>query len=223
MDVETAYVQGDLSAEIYIEQSKTFEQQDPEKMVCKLNKPLYGLKQAVYVDDLLIASIDIIEINKVKTLLGCEFQIKDLGELQDILGMHVERGKVNYNLRYEKGNNKFEAYVDSDWAVDTSDRKSCIEYVLLLADGSIRWKTKKQKSVPLSAMEAEYMALLEVTKENIYEQNLFEHVKVHQALATATIVYCDNLSAVELSKNNVNHGRSKHIDIRYHFSRKAQE
>ena len=33
------------------------------------------------------------------------------------------------------------------------------------------------------------------------------------------MIYYDNISAIKLSKNPVLHGRSKHIDVRYHFLR----
>ena len=45
----------------------------------------------------------------------------------------------------------------------------------------------------------------------------------HSVLNGATEIYCDNQSAIQLCKNSVYHARSKHIDIRYHFSREAQE
>jgi len=32
-----------------------------------------------------------------------------------------------------------------------------------------------------------------------------------------TIVYCDNQSAIHLSKNQMYHERKNHIDVRYHF------
>ena len=38
-----------------------------------------------------------------------------------------------------------------------------------------------------------------------------------------TNIYCDNQSAIKLSVNSVYHSRSKHIDIKYHISREAQE
>lgn len=46
LDVTTAYVQGDLTDELYMEQPQMFVKLYEEKKVCKLNKPLYGLKQA---------------------------------------------------------------------------------------------------------------------------------------------------------------------------------
>ena len=37
------------------------------------------------------------------------------------------------------------------------------------------------------------------------------------------LVYCDNLSAIDISKNHVQHSRTKHIDSRYHFIRDLVE
>lgn len=46
MDVISAYVQGELSDEVYMEQPEMFIQENKEDMICKLNKSLYGLKQS---------------------------------------------------------------------------------------------------------------------------------------------------------------------------------
>lgn len=46
-------------------------------------------------------------------------------------------------------------------------------------------------------------------------------MKFSNLVSDATKVYCDSQSAIQLCKNSVYHGRSKHIDIRYHFSREA--
>lgn len=45
MDVISAYVQGELSDEVFMEQPEMFIVENKEDMVCKLKKPLYGLKQ----------------------------------------------------------------------------------------------------------------------------------------------------------------------------------
>ena len=48
MDVKTAYLNAPIDCEIYVEQPEGFEIKSPshEKLVCKLNKSLYGLKQS---------------------------------------------------------------------------------------------------------------------------------------------------------------------------------
>ena len=46
MDVKTAFLNGDLSEEVYMSQPKGFKENRKENMVCKLKRSIYGLKQA---------------------------------------------------------------------------------------------------------------------------------------------------------------------------------
>lgn len=71
----------------------------------------------------------------------------------------------HYGITYTKNKDKLQAYTESDWAGDIDDRKSCTGNVIMLAGGPISWRSKKQASVALSTMEAEYVALAEVSKE----------------------------------------------------------
>ena len=46
MDVKTAFLNGKLKEEVYMEQPQVFSEKGNEAKVCRLNKALYGLKQA---------------------------------------------------------------------------------------------------------------------------------------------------------------------------------
>ena len=63
-------------------------------------------------------------------------------------------------------------YTDADWAQDTLDRKSTSGYVFLLSGGAISWSSKKQTSVALSTMEAEFVALSHATKDTLWLRTL---------------------------------------------------
>jgi len=96
---------------------------------------------------------------------------------------------IDYGITYAKDYRKMQVYADSDWTSDADDCKSCSGNVIMLAGGPISWESKKQKSVALSTMEAEYMSLLEVCKEIVYLRRLLEHMKFTICVTGATEIY----------------------------------
>jgi hypothetical protein len=75
------------------------------------------------------------------------------------------------------------------------------------------WMSKKQASISLSTTEAEYIAA-----GSCCTQLLWMKIPQHYRFSQDTmIINCDNTSAINISKNPVQHSRTKHIDIRHHF------
>jgi hypothetical protein len=69
------------------------------------------------------------------------------------------RGTIEYGLRYAQGDGvKLMGYTDADWAGNAVDRKSTSGCCFNLGSGVVSWFSRKQKSVALSSVEAEYMA-----------------------------------------------------------------
>lgn len=112
-------------------------------------------------------------------------------------------------------------YVDADWAGDIVTRKSQSGYVFQLCGGPISWSSKKQAVVALSTTEAEYVAASFAAQELIWLRRLLQELGFEQRMAT--ILFEDNMGAIEVSRNPRFHGRMKHIDIRHHFLRDAVE
>ena len=108
-----------------------------------------------------------------------------------------------------------EAYSDADWANDRGDRKSISGWVAKLNGSPVSWSAKKQRTVALSAREAELYALCEAVKEIVWLRGLMKELglKVH----SPSIVHCDNQSTVHISKNGVKGERTKHIDVKFNF------
>ena len=78
----------------------------------------------------------------------------------------------------------------------------------------------KQKFVALSSSEAEYMALSESTKEAVWLSRVYSEILERKGEAIR--IHCDNQGCIALAKNPVQHGRTKHIDKRYHFIRERE-
>ncbi len=108
------------------------------------------------------------------------------------------------------------AYSDSDWAGDTSDRKSTSGFVSFFGTSPISWYARKQSVVALSTMEAEYVAMSSATRECISLRNLLAELGAPSPEARICV---DNEPALFLASNPVVTAKSKHIDIRHHFLR----
>ena len=72
-------------------------------------------------------------------------------------------------------------------------------------------------TVSLSSAEAEYRGVANVVAKACWIRQLLD--ELHRPLPHATLVYCDNISAVYLSTNLVHHQRTKHVEIDIHFVR----
>ena len=109
-------------------------------------------------------------------------------------------------------------YCDADWGGDYSTRRSTTGYVFLFGNSPISWSSKLQKTVALSSCEAEYMALKEAFKEQIWLFTLFRQLGLSYSKQP---IWTDSQSAMALARNPEHHARTKHIDIQYHFVREA--
>ncbi|GJX90006.1 ribonuclease H-like domain-containing protein [Tanacetum coccineum] len=75
----------------------------------------------------------------------------------------------------------------------------------------------REHIISRSSVEAEYRGVANVVTETAWLRNLL--CELHYPLSTVTLVYCDNVSAVYMSANPVQHQRTKHIEIDIHFVR----
>lgn len=109
------------------------------------------------------------------------------------------------------------AYTDADWSGCPSTRRSTSGFCVYLGDNLISWSAKRQPTISRSSAEAEYKGVANAVAESCYLRNLL--LEMGTPPTQATLVYCDNVSAVYLSTNPVKHQRTKHIEIDIHFVR----
>lgn len=133
------------------------------------------------------------------------------------------KGTVNFGLEYTKGKEKvtLTGYSDSDMGNDVNERKSTGGMVFYINNNLITWASQKQRCVALSSCKAEFMVTTLAACQGIWLRRLTSEITGQKVPPVKLLV--DNKSALELMKNPVFHGRSKHIDIRFHFIRECVE
>lgn len=108
-------------------------------------------------------------------------------------------------------------YSDADWAGCPDTRRSTSGFCVFLGDNLVSWSAKRQPTVSRSSAETEYKGVENAVSDACWIRNLL--LEMRSPLDRASLVYCDNVSAVYVSTNPVQHQRTKHIEIDIHFVR----
>ncbi|KAG7640275.1 Zinc finger CCHC-type superfamily [Arabidopsis suecica] len=132
------------------------------------------------------------------------------------------KGTLTYGIHFKRVEKpELVGFSDSDWAGSVEDKKSTSGYVFTIGSGAFCWNSSKQKTVAQSTAEAEYIAVCSAANQAIWLQRLVNEIgfKAEKGIR----IFCDNKSAIAIGKNPVQHRRTKHIDIKYHFVREAEQ
>lgn len=109
-------------------------------------------------------------------------------------GKHVLRylrGTSRYGLWYiQEDEVKLCGFTDADWAGSPTDRKSTSGGIFSIGSTAVSWYSRKQRSVALSSVEAEYMAASLATCEAIWMSKIL--VGLFGSHLDPTVIYCDN-------------------------------
>ncbi|XP_071712333.1 secreted RxLR effector protein 161-like [Rutidosis leptorrhynchoides] len=128
------------------------------------------------------------------------------------------RATQDYGIFYKRGcSSKLIGYTDSDYAGDVEDSKSTSGYVFMMCGGAVAWSSRKQPIVTLSTTKAEFVAAVSFATQAIWMQKILKEIGHEQS--DGVIIMCDNNSTIQLSRNPVFNGRTKHIRVRYHWLR----
>ncbi|RVX03502.1 Retrovirus-related Pol polyprotein from transposon TNT 1-94 [Vitis vinifera] len=190
MDVKTAFLNGNIDETIYMVQPKNFESNDSKKLVCRLKRSIYGLKQASRqwyrkfdqvitsfgfkentVDQCIYFKFSgskfIILVLYVDDILLASSDVWITGKNAKRVMRYLQRTK-DYMLTYRRSSHlEIVGYSDSDFVGCLDNRKSTSGYIFMLAGESVSWKSVKQTFIASSTIEAEFIACYEASNHGI--------------------------------------------------------
>nr|GEW51340.1 ribonuclease H-like domain-containing protein [Tanacetum cinerariifolium] len=219
LDVKNAFLHGDLTETVYMHQPLGF--RDPTHPdYCKYATEI--LKQA-----------HMANCNPSRTPIDTESKLGDDGDpvsdptlYRSLAGsiqyLTFTRPDISYAAQQLFSLSTFSlvAYSDANWAGCPTTQRSTSGYCVFLGNNLLSWSAKRQSTLSRSSAEAEYRGVANAVAETCWLRNLLR--ELHTPLSSATLVCCDNVSAVYLSSNPVQHQRTKHIAIDIHFERYQQ-
>ncbi|GJU20882.1 hypothetical protein Tco_1154224 [Tanacetum coccineum] len=109
---------------------------------------------------------------------------------------------------------KLTGFSDADYAGCKDTFKSTSGGAQFLGEKLVRWSSKKQDCTALSTMEAEYVSLSTCCAQVLWMRTQLTDYGFY---FNKILIYCDSKLALAISYNPVQHSRTKHIAVRYHF------
>nr|GEY18901.1 ribonuclease H-like domain, reverse transcriptase, RNA-dependent DNA polymerase [Tanacetum cinerariifolium] len=232
LDVKSAFLHGDLKEEVYVIQPEGFIQQGNLGKVYKLTKALYGLRQVPRAWNMkLDQTLKSLDFKKYK------FKMSDLRLLAYYLRIEVTQTGGEITIKQTGYINKI---LKETSMMDSNDTKIPIDPST--KESPITWCTQKQPIVALSS--SEFMAATRAACQALWLKRLLSETTEFMAATRAACqalwlkrllsettgrekeritLKVDNVSAIALVSNPIFHGKSKHIDIHYHFIRECVE
>nr|GEU38416.1 copia protein [Tanacetum cinerariifolium] len=144
---------------------------------------------------------------------------KHLKEVKRIF--HYLRGTINMGLWYTKDSGfELTGFSDADYAGCKDTFKSTSGGAQFLGEKLVSWSSKKQDCMALSTTEAEYVSISACCAQVLWMQTQLTDYGFH---FNKIPIYCDSKSSIAISCNPVQHSRTKHIAVHYHFIKEHVE
>ncbi|GJW26791.1 ribonuclease H-like domain-containing protein [Tanacetum coccineum] len=232
LDVKNAFLNGDLSETVYMHQPPDFVDNWYPHHVCLLQRSLYGLKQAPrawfqrFADDIILTTSCPTLLQQIISSLNNEYDMTDLGALNYFLGISADRTPTESKLGPEgapvQDPTLYRSLVGGlQYLTFTRpDLSYAVQQIFFYMHDPREPHLAALKSAgcpSTRSAEAEYRGVANIVAETAWFRNLLR--ELHSPLLNATLVYCDNVSAVYMSTNPIQHQRTKHIEIDIHFVR----
>ncbi|XP_075640704.1 uncharacterized protein LOC142612504 [Castanea sativa] len=173
MDVKTAFLNGDLEEEIYMDQLEGFTIPD--------ENDIYNKKEYASIIGSLRYATDCTRPD-IAYAIGVlvRFTSKPNFEHWNVMTqlMRYLKRTAHYGLLYQSYPAVLEGYSDASWNTLSGDSLSTTGYVFTIGGGAISWKSKKQQIIAKSTMEAELIVLSSASEEAGWLRDLLYEIPV---------------------------------------------
>ena len=119
-----------------------------------------------------------------------------------------------YDLSDEDGKNLMN-YTDSAYDDDVIIKRFHFDYVFKLWNNSIFHSFKRQYIVVIFFIETEYVVKCNAAKKTFFISQIM--IELKQKINNFVDLRTDNKNAIKLANNSLNHARTKHISIQFHY------
>lgn len=109
---------------------------------------------------------------------------------------------------------RLQGYCDADYVGDKIERKRTSEGCHFIGGNLVSWTSKKQGTIALSTIEAEYILAASYCSQLLWIKKQLEDFSIYESKIP---IFYNNNATICLSKNRIMHSRTKHIEIKHHF------
>ncbi|KAA0031872.1 Retrovirus-related Pol polyprotein from transposon TNT 1-94 [Cucumis melo var. makuwa] len=111
--------------------------------------------------------------------------------------LRYQQGTKDYMLTYKRSDHlEVIGYSNSDFTGCVNTRKSTFDYLFLLAEGAISWKSARQSIITASTMKAEFLACFEAIVHGLWLRNFTSRLGIVDSIIKPLRIYCDESAAV---------------------------
>nr|GFB47888.1 hypothetical protein [Tanacetum cinerariifolium] len=189
----------------------------------------------VYVDDIIFGSTHPRYIQLFFDLMKSRFEMSMMGEMTFFLGLQVNQFPCGIFINQSK----YVLEILKKYGMESCDPigtpmeikdkldldqngtpVDATKYRSMIGEKLVSWSSKKQDCTALSTTEAEYVSLFACCTQVLWMRTQLTDYGFH---FNKIPIYCDSKSAIAISSNPVQHSRTKHIVVRYHFIKEHVE
>ncbi|GKE43476.1 retrovirus-related pol polyprotein from transposon TNT 1-94 [Tanacetum coccineum] len=219
MDVKTAFLHGTLKEDVYVCQPEGFIDADHPSHVYKLKKALYGLKQVprAWYNELLTFRL---QNHFFKGTIDPMLFIRRFNDDVLVVQLYVDDiifGSTHPRLSQPRSTSK---RLKGSFVISEEPLIWVSGGAQFLGEKLVSWSSKKQDCTALSTAEAKYVSLSACCAQVLWMRTQLTDYGFH---FNKIPIYCDSKLAIAISCNPVQHSRTKHIAVRYHFIKKHVE